>query len=436
MKYKNSLKRLGLFSFLCLAFLLDACKKPEAGVGQNLLPPGDELFANAVDSTVIYTSTIEHPTGKLRTDIYTNSIIGNYTDPVFGKIRTSSYLEFDLSSDLTEFPETYEVTKVVLNLVYFGREYGEQNSQNMVVNMLTEGFNYDSAYYTNSRLEHASENLMMPGFEDVNTQSELAGLTVAGKVKSLALRLKPELGNFLLEADSAQSSSFEQFRNYFKGLRIYSQTPDAQAINYNLSDTQSKLSVFYNVIEPDTTYSRQYDFIISDSCKHFTRIDHLTEGTPIENISALGEMDGTLLCYPQAGGSTAMKVNMDDVSWVRDDATTTINQAWLVMPYDTSGTLAPIEAFSAHYYDENGDLQVYTENGAAVFTQLREDAGYYYIDLTNFIQDYANGNHDITELLLLPQVVTLNTQRVIIHGSGYNAGDKTQNTRLLITYTK
>ena len=106
------------------------------------------------------------------------------------------------------------------------------------------------------------------------------------------------------------------------------------------------------------------------------------------------------------------------------------------MPYDTSGTLAPIEAFSAHYYDENGDLQVYTENGAAVFTQLREDAGYYYIDLTNFIQDYANGNHDITELLLLPQVVTLNTQRVIIHGSGYNAGDKTQNTRLLITYTK
>ncbi|MFM9986277.1 MAG: DUF4270 family protein [Flavobacteriales bacterium] len=435
MRYKNSLKRLGLFSVLGLAVLLDACKKPESGVGQNLLPPGDELFANAVDSTVIYTATIAHPTGKLRTDIYKNSMIGNYVDPVFGKVRTSTYMEFDLSSDLTEFPDSYEVTKVILNLVYFGREYGQKNSQNIVVNMLTEGFNFDSSYYTNSRLAYEPANLIMPGFEEVNPQSELAGLSVAGNIKSLSLRMKPELGEFLLEADSAQSSSLANFHNYFKGLRIWSQTPDAQAINYDLSDTQTKLSVFYDVIEPDTTYSRQYDFIISDSCKHYTRIDHLTEGTPIDNIASLGELDGTLLCYPQAGGSTAIKVNMNEVNWVREDPTTTINQAWLVLPYDTSGTLEPIEAFSAHYYDESGDLQVYAENGSAVFTQLRADVGYYYIDLTNFLQDYANGNHDITELLLLPQVVTLNAQRAIIHGSGYNSGDKTQNTRLLITYT-
>ena len=426
---------MGLFSFLSLALLLDSCKKPESGVGQNLLPPGDELFANADDSTEIYTATIAHPTGKLRTDIYKNCMIGNYIDPVFGKVRTSSYMEFDLSSDLTEFPDTYNVTKVVLNLVYFGREYGEKSSQNMVVNMLTEGFSFDSSYYTNSRLAYESANLLMPAFEEVNPQSELAGLSVGGKIKSLSLRLKPELGEFLLEADSAQTSTLANFRNYFKGLRIWSQTPDAQVINFDLEDTQSKLSVYYDVIEPDTTYSRQYDFIITDSCKHFTRIDQLTQGTPIENIATLGELDGTLLCYPQAGGSTAIKVNMDQVEWVRNDDQTTINQAWLVLPFDTSSTFAPIDYFTVHYYDESDDLQVIVKEGAALRADLRNDAGYYYVDLTDFIQDYANGNHDFTELLLLPQVVTLNTQRTIIHGSGYNASDKTQNTRLLITYT-
>lgn len=426
---------MGLFSFLSLALFFQACKKPEAGVGQNLLPPDDELFANSSDTTQIFTSTISHPTGKLRTDIYSNSMIGNYIDPVFGKVRTSSYLEFDLSSDLTVFPDSYEVTHVVLNLVYFGREYGEKNTQDMVVNMLTEGFDFDSAYYTNSSLAYEPANLITPGSENVNTQSELAGLNTAGRLKSLTLRLKPELGTFLLDADNVQSSTFEQFHTYFKGLRISSQTADAQAINYDLSSSQSKLSVYFNVIEPDTTYPRQYDFILSDSCKHFTRIDHLTEGTPIENIASFGEMDGTYLCYPQTGGSTAIKVYMNDVSWVRDDPATTINQAWLVMPYDTSSAFSPIESFSAHYYDESGELQVYVEDGAAIFTQLREDAGYYYMNLTNFIQDYANGYHDITELLLLPQVVKLNTQRTVIHGSGYNPGDKTQNTRLLITHT-
>lgn len=436
MRYQNSLKQLGLFSFLILTILLDSCKKPEAGIGQDLLPPEDELFANANDTTEIYIGTALHPNGKIRTDVYTNCMIGNYVDPVFGEVKATSYLEFDLSSDLTEFPEEFDVTKVVLNLVYFGREYGLDEAQEMDVRMLTEGLDYDSAYYSNSDLKCLQENLMVPGFELVNMQSENQGQVVLGRTSALALNLRKEFGEFLLQADSTQTSSLANFKNYFKGLRVGSKTSNAQVVNFDLEDTQTVLSVYYNVNEADTIANRQYDFIISDSCKHFTRLDHIRTGTALETIQNTGELDGTLLTYPQSGGSTVAKVNLENMSWLRNEPESAINQAWLVMPYDTTSAFAPIDYFTIHYYDENGDLQILVENAEAVRALLRSDLGYYYADLTRFVQDYANGYHNYSELFLLPQVASLTTQRTVIHGTGFNVADKSQNTRLIITYSK
>ncbi len=439
MRYKNSLKQLGLFSVFVLS--LAACKKPSEGVGADLLPSSDELFAFSNDTTPLLAETYTELTSKQLSDHitnfgtvlagYSNNLVGTYNDPVFGKVQATSYVQFDKSLPSTFTTQT-AVDSVVLSLVCSDSLYGNRLPMNIEVNWLQQRPYRYTFYQANDVLAYDNESIVLPGHSTIRPPQR------GSANKTMRIKLTKEAGELLVrEAQREELGTFD-FLDAVKGLRISSTSTDGQIVSFFLENSGTKLTVYYRERNEQTGFvsdQKSYDFLFNANCEAFTHIDYDKSGTPLQHISTDNAIDGQQLAYVQSIGGAYVKIDFSQIDWLKEYPGATVNYAKLIVPFETSSYHT---VHSLYLFDklESGSFNVEVSE-----TGPRNTEGYYEFNITRYIQDYLNGALADGVMYLRPNVrkqenniTNLYVSRSVLHGPEFSS-DKTQNMRLAITYT-
>jgi hypothetical protein len=142
----------------------------------------------------------------------------------------------------------------------------------------------------------------------------------------------------------------------------------------------------------------------------------------------------------QGAGGTRVRIDLNDVLWMRDLPGAVINKAELVVPFDADTKFAQLDSVNVVYEKSEG---LYSLTGDFVRNpggNFRKAPGYYRFNVTNHVQSILAGEISNTELLMVasPRVSglynTLGTRRTLLHGTEFS-DDQKLNTRLIITYS-
>jgi hypothetical protein len=336
-----------LFTVAGFLVAIVACRKNEGDLGLNVLPESDRINAQYYDNFTLKMRTVTE--SPVRTDELSVNMLGSYQDPVFGKKTAAIYTHLRLSALNPNFGTAPVVDSVVLSLVYAGF-YGSLETQNFEVYRVNEPFYKDSVYKSNHTLDTLSQNLVVPGFENI-TPNPTAKIVLANTTDTikpqLRLRLLNSLGDDIINSGAALSSN-ENFLNFFMGLCIKvknpGQTPGTGAILYfNLTDVQSKLSIYYT----DNATPNRFDLLINDNCARYTYIENNYYGTQVAQ-----QINDSLSDYPfhyiQSGSGLNTEIQLPDLTQITNGQNIIVNKAELYLPvqyFTTDKYIPPTRIF-------------------------------------------------------------------------------------------
>jgi len=431
----NSLKQLRLFSFLGLVLFATSCERPENDLGSELLPNEDGLTALQTDTVTIIATTVQED--SIRTDELSSVMLGNYIDPILGSSSASFNTQVRLSTTSPEFPDAPIIDSVVLALVYTGDFYGRLAKQQIFVHELTEDLENDSTYYTNTKHTFNQSNEVKSGWDIYKFGPE--DLVIVGTdsvVPQLRIHLKESLGQKLLGATDDQLSSNDNFLEFFKGLHVSSGFADACVANFDLIDSDSKLSVYYrydNAGVEDTTF---YNFNITSECSYYTQVEHNRAGTALAPLDSDIGVDGDIMTYIQAAGSMKTLLEFPYLSDFDAIENKSINRAELRIPFEDDGRFEPQSNMFLVYLDENGDYKLLPDQllgsigGSANFTD-----DYYSFNISLYLQKVLNREITSEGLYLISKNAGVSVTRCALHGPNYSPSAPSENMRLILTFS-
>ncbi len=416
--------------------MVSACQKPTDSIGEAIQPEGDLMNAFQTDTTTLHARTLK--IDSVASDFYSNIMIGNYVDDVFGVVRTTGIMQFIPSTSQPRYGTLIRVDSVVLSLVYQNATYGKNVPMYFNVREVLDNLQYDSTYYNHSSIATAPHNLMAAGMEVLDPRPELSTSQSTGNRPALRLHLNKQLGEKLLTADTDILDDKSLFKSFFRGLAVSSETVDGQVINYVKGDPDTKLRVYYANLDGTEEVLNTADFIIANnSCKAFTLIDQHYYGTDLQGLSSTESIDGSQLAYMQSGGGTRVAVNISSAKWLNQIQGVTINRAELIIPYDKAAKFLPISTFLVFYKPEGQSYYSSANTGGIV----NASSGLYRINITNHLQSYLAGTIKSDEIILQPDYVltefsnSWSVRRSLIHGPQFNPQNAQENMRLVITYS-
>ncbi|MDQ6812967.1 MAG: DUF4270 domain-containing protein, partial [Bacteroidota bacterium] len=256
-----------LFSIaIAIFFFISACTKIESTtIGSGLIPPIDGV--TTLDTTLdVSTNNYIDPLGDsakvYKTDDHVIGVIND--DMLFGKTRATTYFELKPTSYPLSFPtsEALVVDSAVLIMSYKGVFGDTTKNQNWEVREVTEPirgdtvFNVSKSFSTGDVL--GTKNIDIQRLKDsVNYGFETAAKQVRIKLSmAFATRL---ITTFDSSKNGAAYSSDSLFRVNFKGFAVAPATgsPGNALIRINLSDTNTKLALFYNYHVKDSAATKR-----------------------------------------------------------------------------------------------------------------------------------------------------------------------------------
>jgi hypothetical protein len=433
-KNRQSLKQLGLFVIIALLFLT-GCKRPDESLGEDIQPIDDQLFAAVTDSFQLSMST--EKVDSLRTDLFANILVGNYVDESFGTVKCRGVMQFAPDATAEVVPDDFEVFAVELKLAYQPEAYGNNTPLYFQVQRLMEPIYLDSAYYNHDLPERDLQNAILSGHETQTTRSEYASALSTGAVEYLTLKLQPTLGQYLLANDSALTD-FDSFSEYFNGLVISASTIDGRVVSF--STINSSLTVYYKYQGENRMNIGTYTFKYTSSCEAYSVVEHQRYNSPLQALSASNPISDSHLAYLQGAGGTRVRLDLNDVLWMRELPGAVINKAELVVPFDSETKFAPLDSVNVVYEKSEGIYALTADFARNPGGNFRKAPGYYRFNVTTHVQSILAGEISNTELLMVasPRVAglynSLGTRRTLLHGTDFS-DDQSLNTRLVITYS-
>ncbi|MBP3763866.1 MAG: DUF4270 family protein [Bacteroidales bacterium] len=277
---------------LLLAALFAACEEKETAVGIDLVDP--DTFYRGTTHTLYPDAAFSKVEDTLRTDITSEGILGNLTDPVYGRTSAILYTQIALPSNAAsiDFNEA-QVDSVVLSLTKKNLfpDTAATYHLRLEVRLLDEAVETDSVYYSTSQLAVSADAPLFDQYIDVSYTDTVVHLTLDNHIKDV-LRT------------SATSSEFVQ---HTKGLRI--RVSDGEGMmSIDFSDVRTCLTAYYHNIASGDTLRNHYTFLIGYGAKHFMQFTHDYSGTP---LAAGGNIDGTGRLYLEALGGHAVHLSFD-----------------------------------------------------------------------------------------------------------------------------
>jgi len=431
---RQSLKQLGLF-VVGLMLALAGCQRPEETLGENIQPENDRLYSAVTDSFQLDIQT--ERVDSLRTDLFANILVGNYVDEDFGTVKCRGVMQFAPDASAAALPENLEVFSVELKLAYQPAAYGNNTPMYFQVQQLTKPIYLDSAYYNHDLPQRSLENLIISGQETHSTRSEYASVLSTGAIEYLTLNLQPAFGQFLLENDS-NLTDFDTFSDYFNGLAISSTTINGRVVSF--ATINSVMTVYYRYQGDNRVNIGSYTFKYTSSCEAYSSIEHQYYGSALQSLTTNNPIVNSETAYLQGGGGTRVRIDLNDVLWMRNLPNVIINKAELVVPFDADTKFDRLDSANVVFEKSAGIYALTSDYGSNAGGNFRQAPGYYRFNITNHVQSLLVGEIENTELLMVasPRVAglynSLGVRRSLLRGASYS-DDQSLNTRLVITYS-
>ena len=425
-----------------------SCKKPEDGLGLDILNPADTLGLVVVDTTSLIAWTEPEP--PLRTNNLSRMLVGSYSDVRFGPVKASTITQVRLSTNNVGANQNNDflvIDSVVLALQFDPTQayYGDLSPQRFQVYELAEPLSADSTYRTDHAPDLQGQDLMRDHGSFITPRPDDA-VVIAGDtlLPQLRLPLDPALGQRILDgfgtADLADNTAF---LNFFKGLCITvndeGQLPFQGGVLYfNMPASASKMTLYYrDLAVPGEEDTLAFDLLINESCVRYTWSDHAHDLAPDPALpSALADTSLNQGSYVQALGGLRTRIALPYLTDYPAADLRSLAKAELVVPVDGTwpeGTPPPATLFVFRKNASGEDLFLpdQLDNGLTIGGSFNADAGEYRFAITRYVQNILNGTLTNDGLSLVSGNGGVSTNRAVLAGPQHAEGG----LRLVLTFT-
>lgn len=403
-------------TFLFCLLLSVACKKKENTLGQNSIDQNDLLTSATTDTFSLV--TFSYVSDSIISDNPPFGVLGSYVDPTFGLYNAEIYTQLRLSGENPNFGDVsgIVVDSMVLALQYVGVTsfYGEAGDQTIEVYEIGEDLHIDSTYYSSDVITPVGGNLVAPGMEVLNMNTENITVVANDTIDSqLRIHLNTAKADaFIAEADAGTAfSGNDAFLSYFKGLHIKTNnfgqsSGQGGAFYFNMNDTDTKMTIYYT----QDGEQKEYDFLINSSCADFNHVDVDNSMTNVETVIE-DTVSGQVQFYAQSYGSRAV-VKIPGLDNIPSNAV--VHTATLFLPTQhQSGTkYEPGFDVSVAITETEGDGQLFGYGTAAYSTYTKG----FEIDLRTYVQGLINNQLENNGLIISPILHNTSAERIIFNG--------------------
>lgn len=381
---------------------------------------GSDYLALSNKVVMIDTVTVEMSTinfDSLVTSSQSRILIGNYDDPIFGKVKSNSYFQLSGSSyALNNSGSDTEAVNFVFDsismiLKYDNYYYGDTTQvQKFDIHRLTQKVKPntdDDSFYNNSTLTYSDESLGTISYKPRPTEKD-----------SINIRMNDALGAALFQKiKSREITNFDSFTEYLKGLVLVPSTSSSSSV-IGFSTSTSKVRLYYSKYQADTEDESYYlDFTVLNTDKQFNSISLDKTGTLIQNLpissSKLSSTATNKQGFIQSGTGVACRIDFPNIKKLKyiSDNGAIVDAKLILKPVNNSySDKYPLADSLKVYVGDNlnrisGSLQ--SSSGAAVFgilnkksDEFNENVGYT-IPLGNFLQKEMLRSADSRSSLIL-----------------------------------
>jgi len=439
---QNILKRLsGAALFLILVLLLgtQSCTKPEQEVGLELQPEEDLLNVLVTDSFTINSANLDED--SLRADELSLSLAGNYIDPVLGTVSASFYSHIRLSTNNVNFgvPKYLRADSIILSLIYDGNAYGQTAPQEWAVYEVLEDFYIDSTYFTNRNFNKSAYNLIKPGFEfqEINTDDYIP-FAEDSLPPQLRLHLREDFAERFLElSGSSVLTNNASFLEYFKGIELRSLSQNGGVARFNLLNPNSKVTLYYTDLLSNE--AKTFSFNINSDCARINHFEFDYTGTDFQGIEE-NEISTTILRGVQAGSGLKTQIFFPFLKNLNLQEGRTINRAELILPlnqnalgdYDPQSLLFLLTKNDDGEFVATPDQLEGTSHIGGIYDAVNKE---YRFNIARFVQEVLNETVASDTLYLVSNNSGVSVSRVLINSPEAFPENPEQNMRLRITFS-
>lgn len=421
--------------FLPLILALAHCKRPEQDLGLDLQPEGDLLNVLYTDTFTLRAFTLTED--SLRSDELSQSLVGNTVDPETGQIQASFYAQLRLNTPSVDFGANPVCDSVVLALKYTGQFWGPLMPQEFKVYELAESLSQEAEYFTNQAFETTGENLVRPGvglLETNLTRRPIVGNDTVNP--QLRLPLDVEFGERLINAGAEVYASNEGWLDYFKGIHVFSATPNAAVVNFDLVDVESRMRLYYHN-DTDTLF---FDYVINSNSARSNRYNHAYGGL-LAGLTPENPANGQARTWIQGGARLKTRIELPFLMELNKQPQRVINKAELILPVTNPPSSRTPNVPLLFVLTENADGSAVGLPGQ-LSTTIDIGGNYeplsnrYRFNITRWMQEYLNGNMAVNFLNIVSSNGGITVGRIGLNGPEASAEDVEQNMRLVVTYTQ
>jgi hypothetical protein len=437
---KNNYKLYFLAVIILVMTTLVSCEE-QSSIGVEVLPAGDLI---SVRSTVKEIKSFTHSEDSIRTDEASSSLLGSFTDSLFGNTTIDFAAQFRLSK-FPDFGSNPKADSVKLYL-YYRIIYGDTIAkQKFRVYEMESPLDYDSKYTQDIDLKSMAYSQLLGEFE-YKPKVKIDSTSKDTFYQLINIPLNISLGEKLISADSLQMVNNDVFLEFFKGLYIETEKRDSKGGTVLSLEVLpvggfdgSALVLFYSndssrrVEKPDTLY---LPYLISSYSARVNHISHDYTGTPfMANLNSETNQDS--LIFVQATGGLKSRIIIDNLTSWADSVNTAINKAELIFQIDTVASqvhrFPPPDQMLFTVVDSVGKEFLpkdYVFSPTFYGGKLQKDYTYHF-NITQHLQEIIDGNTGNYGFYLTPARKNDQANRVVLKGSTSKTGIK-----LIISYSK
>ncbi|MBO9586880.1 MAG: DUF4270 family protein [Flavobacterium sp.] len=418
----------------------------EFTVGSDYLALSNKVIL--IDTLTVEMSTINFD--SLVTSNKSRILIGNYDDPIFGKVKSNSYFQlsgpyYALNSSGSDTQSVnYVFDSISMILKYDKYYYGDTTKvQTFDIHRLLQKVKAntnDSNFYNNSTLSYGSESLGKISFIPRPTQKD-----------SINIKMDNEFGEALFQKiKKREITDFDSFTEYLKGLVLVPETSNSSNV-IGFSAGNSKIRMYYSKYKADEDeVSYHLDFSIVDKTKQFNSISLDKTGTLLQNLPISSSNLSSNLTnnqgFIQSGTGVACRVDFPNIKQFKNISTNgaIVNAELFLKPVNNSySEKYPLaDSLSVYVGDKLNRISGTLVNSAGTTVygllnkksdEFNENIGYT-IPIGAFLQkEMLKASDSRSSLILTLPAISKSVNRIVL-GNQKHANNKIQLKIYYISY--
>ena len=412
--------------FIATLFIFSSCRKSPHTLGANILPKDAQLKIFYGFSDSIFGHSVRED--SIRTDELSKNLLGSMVDSVFGITTANIAVQYSLSTNGMDFGTNPQLDSLVLYLRYKGELFGDSLTvQKLHVYELAQDIFYDSAYHSNStfqtnQVDYADLSFVPRPHDSVVMGEGVLADTLPPMMIINLTNISPELGQKLLDADTATLADNETFVKYFKGLYLASEpvTSKGALFTVNFMLRNSQMMIYYSNDDGD---SLSYRFNVTSSSPRANNYRHDYSMSPQDFKQQVLQGDTTLgksKLYVQGAGGVKTIIKIPDIHDYTHSSQIALNEVKLVIPGLMSNPDYPPSRLALVKITDDGGYQPLIDQyeGEDYFGgTYHKSSNSYIFRITRYMQSIFTGDEPNNGLYLFVSGASVNPESFVIRGN-------------------